>query len=110
MFKVGQSVICRNTNGNNKFNTIPKKIQKGRIYTVSKVSTCKCCGLEEIELEEIEPDERWCGNCDHYKGYSGSYLAFRFELVKYDFIKWSEFTKNIDTKDQEVFREVRILN
>lgn len=105
MFKKGDKVICKDISYNIKFNSIPRGITKGKIYTILKVTNCKCCGIEDIELEEVIALEKWCGKCDDYKGFVKAYHSFRFEKIKYDIISNKELVKNIFTIEQEIVQE-----
>lgn len=108
MFKIGQKVVCKNIDD---FKTsAPYGIEKGKVYTITSV--CKCvCGKTALELDEAPTMERWCGYTNEYIGYSASFYAYRFELVKYDLISNKEIIKNIITEKSDfTIKEPKLNN
>ena len=77
MFRVGQKVVCKNSDGINNY-FIPKGLVKGKVYTIEAISMC-VCGKELLELEEAPKLERWCGTKMAYTGINSSFYSYRFE-------------------------------
>lgn len=99
MFKIGQKVVCKNTDEFK--NSTPRGIEKGKIYTIEAVSKCDC-GKEVLHLQGVIKLQRWCGLLDTYTGFSASFYSYRFEILKYDIISNFEITKEIIDEKSDV--------
>jgi hypothetical protein len=91
MFKIGQKVVCKNTDT---FVTgAPYGIEKGKIYTVIDIYQC-ACGRTVLELDEAPAMQRWCCYTNKDVGFNAGYYAYRFEPLKYDLISNKDIIKN----------------
>ena len=80
--KIGDRVICRNTEGGR-----PVGIEKGKVYTIIGTGTCEC-GKSVIYLKEPTPIGKRCfSSTNPHLVTDTSYYAYRFEKV---IDKWVE--------------------
>ena len=84
MFKIGQRVVCKETRSYN-FGQ-PNGITKGEIYTIAGITNCPNCNSLLLELVEVLPMRKWCGECDKDLKTNSYYHASRFEPLKYDLL------------------------
>lgn len=77
MFKIGQKVVCKNTDAL-RFGT-PTGIYLGKVYTVVGLTYCHDCLREFIEIKEAPFLNKICGECNCRLGTCQSYSSFRFE-------------------------------
>lgn len=77
MFKIGQKVVCKDTE-TFKYGTTAGIIL-GRVYTVTGLTYCPNCLLEFLEIKEAPLLTKICGNCHCSLGANKSYFSFRFE-------------------------------
>ena len=99
MFKIGQKVVCKNTNDFE--NSTPTGIEKNKIYVVEGISKCNC-GKEILHLEGVEKSPRWCGHLDVYTGFNAGFYSYRFEILQYDIISNFEIIKEMIEEKQDV--------
>lgn len=83
-FKVGQRVVCKDTE-DYRYGT-PNGIERGRVYTISRILNCEGCGCQLLEFEETTKMTKWCGFCDT-KMHNGAYHNIRFKKAKKKHIK-----------------------
>lgn len=99
MFKIGQKVVCKNTNDFK--NSTPRGIEKGKIYIIEGISKCNC-GKEILHLEGIEKLQRWCGTLDTYTGVNAAFYSYRFEILQYEIISNFELIKEIIVEKADI--------
>jgi len=104
IFKVGQKVVCKNVDGFMCGTYNPEQIEKGKIYTIKSINKC-ICGRTLLELDEVQPTNRYCGHTTIPIGFNACFYAFRFELLKYDIVSNKEIIKEIITEKLDLYIE-----
>jgi len=94
MFKIGQSVVCKNTSSIG--STFPLGIKKGEIYIVDGFEECPICKCKLLLLRGIDSGSlKTCGHCSYYPLPTNAFMSIRFEPVKYSSVSSKEIIINV---------------
>ena len=106
MFKIGQKVICKDLRC---WWGFPFGIEKGGIYEVENVIKCKC-GETHLLLYGIDTGGLKVCSCNNDNLPTNSFLAWRFEPIKYDLISNKDVIKEMIVEKSDLPIKEPILN